>query len=66
MPNLTDAELRTAMKAIAAVNGMTLGDERIERDLAQYKTLLAAFDRIQRVELPLEAEPATIVTVMQG
>lgn len=60
---MTDAELKQAMKSIAAVNGLPLSDERIERDLAQYKTLLAAMDRIQRVELPIEAEPATRVSL---
>lgn len=63
MPNMTDADIKAAMKAIAAVNGMTLSDERIERDLAQYKALLAAAERIQGVELPWEAEPAVIVTL---
>jgi hypothetical protein len=63
MPTLTDAEIKQMMKAVAAVNGMTLSDERIERDLAQYKSLLAAMERIQRVELPLHAEPATAVSL---
>src|SRR5262249_44932412 len=65
MPHLTDAELKQAMKAIAAVAGLNLGDERIERDLAAYKGHLEAIDAIRRVELPIEAEPASSVVLKQ-
>ena len=64
--NMTDAELKQTMKAIAAVAGLHLSDERIERDLAAYKGHLAAIDSIRRVELPLEAEPASIVILRQA
>jgi hypothetical protein len=63
MQTMTDAELRTAMNAIASVNGMTLSAERIDGDAAQFKSLLAAVARIQRVELPVDAEPAVSVTL---
>jgi hypothetical protein len=63
MQTMTDAELRTAMKAIASVNGLTLSAERIDGDAAQFKSLLAAVARIQRVELPVDAEPAVSVTL---
>jgi hypothetical protein len=66
MPTMTDAELRAAMKLIAAVNGLTLSDDRLTTDLAQYKALLSSTDRIQRVELPLEAEPAVRVRLDRG
>jgi len=55
---LTDPELKETMKQIAKVAGLELSDERIERDLAAYKGHLAAIDRIRRIDLPLEAEPA--------
>ena len=54
---LTDAELKAAMKHIARVAGLNLSDERIERDLVAYKGHLAAVDRINAVDLPIEAEP---------
>jgi hypothetical protein len=63
MQTMTDAELRAAMKAIASVNGLTLSAERIDGDAAQFKSLLAAVARIQRVELPVDAEPAVSVTL---
>ena len=37
---MTDAEIKQAMRAIAAVNGLPLSDERIERDFATYKSYL--------------------------
>ncbi len=59
--NLTDAQLKDAMATIARVNGLPLSDERLARDLPAYKGLLAALERIARIDLPLEAEPATII-----
>ena len=58
---MTDAEIKQAMRAIAAVNGLTLSDERIERDFATYKSYLTALEAIKKVELPTEAEPMPIV-----
>jgi hypothetical protein len=57
---MTDAEIKQAMRAIAAVNGLPLTDERIERDFATYKSYLTAIENIARVELPVEAEPKPI------
>jgi hypothetical protein len=60
-----DAELKQAMKAIAAVAGLNLSEERIARDLAAYKGHLGAIESIRRVELPIEAEPASVVVLEQ-
>ena len=60
---MTDAEIKQAMRAIASVSGLTLTDERIERDLATYKSFLTAMDRIHRVHLPVESEPMPIVAL---
>ena len=60
---MTDAEIKQAMKAIAAVNDLPLTDARIERDLATYKSYLAADDRIRRVDLPVDAAPLPLVTL---
>ena len=59
---MTDDEIRRAMAAISAVAGLDLAADRIDRALPTYKSYLAAMDVIRRVELPLEAEPAAIVT----
>ena len=60
---MTDAEIKQAMRVIAAVNGLPLSDERIERDFATYKSYLTALDNIKRASLPIEAEPMTIVSL---
>ena len=60
---MTDAEIKQAMKAIAAVAGLRLSDDRIDRDLPAFKSHLAAIDAIKKVNLPLEAEPAAIVVL---
>ena len=61
--NLTDAELKQAMKVLARMAGLNLSDERIDLDLAAYKGHLAAIDAIRTVDLPVEAEPATMVVL---
>lgn len=60
---MTDAEIKQAMRAIAAVNGLSLTDERIEHDFATYKSYLTALENIKRVPLPMEAEPMPIVAL---
>lgn len=57
LPPLTDAELKTLMKQLARVSGLTLTDERVDRDLIAYQGQLAAIERIRAVPLPVEAEP---------
>jgi hypothetical protein len=60
---MTDAEIKQAMRAIAAVNGLPLSDERIERDFSTYKSYLTALDNIKRIALPMDAEPMTVVSL---
>jgi hypothetical protein len=60
---MTDAEIKQAMRAIAAVNGLPLSDERIERDFATYKSYLTALENIRRVDLPMDAAPMPIVAL---
>ncbi len=60
---MTDAEIKQAMRAIAAVNGLTLSDERSERDFATFKSYLTAIDAIKKIELPVETEPLPIVNL---
>jgi hypothetical protein len=63
---MSDAEIKQAMRTIAAVNGLPLTDERIERDFATYKSYLTAIDNIKRVDLPVEAEPKPIVALKRA
>jgi hypothetical protein len=60
---MTDSDVKQAMRAIAAVSGLNLTDERIDRDLAIYKSYIEAMERIRRVDLPVEAEPMPHVTL---
>ena len=60
---MTDAEIKQAMRSIAAVNGLPLTEERIERDFATYKSYLTALENIKRLRLAMEAEPMTIVAL---
>jgi len=60
---MTDSEIKQAMRAIATISGLNLTDERIDRDLAAYKSYIAAMERIRRVDLPVEAEPMSHVTL---
>jgi hypothetical protein len=60
---MTDAEIRQAMRVIAAVNGLPLSDERIEHDFATYKSYLTALENIKRADLPIEAAPMPIVAL---
>jgi hypothetical protein len=60
---MTDAEIRQAMRAIAAVNGLTLSDDGIERDFATFKSYLTAMDAIKKVDLPIEIEPLPVVNL---
>jgi hypothetical protein len=59
---MTDDELRHAISAIAGVSGVNLPASRVDQVLPAYKNYLEAIEAIRRVDLPLEAEPATAVT----
>src|SRR5439155_15345603 len=60
---MTDVEIRDAMKAVARATALGLSDERIDQDFASFKAHLAAIEAIRLAELPLEAEPASIVVL---
>ena len=51
------------MKALAAVTGLKLTDERIALDLPAYRSYLAAMETIQRVDLSIETEPISSVAL---
>jgi hypothetical protein len=63
---MSDAEIKQAMRAIAAANGLPLTDERIEQDFATYKSYLTSIENIKGVELPVEAEPKPIVALKRS
>ncbi len=55
--NMTDEEIKEAMKQTAKVAGLDLSDERIEADLSHMKSHLDAIDVVAEVSLKLEDEP---------
>ncbi len=55
--NMTDQELREAMKQMAKIAGLDLSQERIDQDLSSFKRHLKAIDAVHEVELDLEDEP---------
>jgi hypothetical protein len=58
LSEMADQELKDVMRAIARANGRPLSDERIEIDLPAYKNYLAAIERLNAYQFPVEAEPA--------
>jgi hypothetical protein len=55
--NMTDAELKEAMKVMARVAGLDLSPERIEIDFPAFKSQLDAIDAVNSVALAWEDEP---------
>ena len=55
--NMTDAELKEAIRVIARITGLDLPPERVDIDLPAFKSQLDAIDVVNSVELQLEDEP---------
>lgn len=64
--NMTDEELKEAMKQMARIVGLDLSQERIDRDLASFKSHLRAIDAVHEVELELEDEPIPAFRLKKG
>jgi hypothetical protein len=58
LTDISDADLKQMMKAIARASGRPLSDERIEIDLPAYKNYLAAVERLSAYSFRVEDEPA--------
>ena len=63
---MTETDVKQAMQVISQVNGTPLSDERVEADLATYKSFLTAMDNIKKVELPMDASPMPFVVLKRG
>ncbi len=59
--NMSDDELKEAMKVMAKFSGITIGAERIERDLPAFKAFMSDYDTIRAVKLAVEDEPAMVL-----
>ena len=64
--NMTDEELKEAMKQMAKIAGLDLSQERLDQDLASFKSHLAAIDAVHEVELGLEDEPIPTFRLKKG
>ena len=55
--DMTDAELKEAIRVMARIAGLDLSPERIEIALPAFKSQLDAIDAVNAVDLALEDEP---------
>lgn len=51
---------REFIRTLAAANGITIADERLEQVRRQYESFLRTLGEIDTVALPPETEPATV------
>lgn len=51
------------IRTLAAANGLTIPEERLEVVQRQYESYLRALDELQRLELPREMEPSILYTL---
>jgi hypothetical protein len=63
---MSDDELKEAMKIMAKFSGVNLGQERIDRDLPAFKGFMSDFDAIRNVKLAVEDEPVMVLRLKKG
>jgi Asp-tRNA(Asn)/Glu-tRNA(Gln) amidotransferase C subunit len=51
------------IRTLAAANGLTIPEERLEAVQRQYESYLRALDELQQLELPRETEPSILYTL---
>jgi hypothetical protein len=51
------------IRTLAAANGLTIPEERLDVVQRQYESYLRALEDIQQLELPRETEPAILYTL---
>lgn len=51
------------IRSLAAANGLTIPEERLDVVQRQYESFLRALEEIQQLELPRETEPSILYTV---
>ena len=54
---------REFIRALAAANGLTIPDERLDLVLRQYVSFLRTLDEINSLPLPTESEPAFVFSL---
>ena len=51
------------IRSLAAANGLTIPEERLDVVQRQYESFLRALGEMQQLELPRETEPSILYTV---
>lgn len=51
------------IRSLAAANGLTIPEERLDVVQRQYESFLRALEEIQQLELPRETEPSILYTI---
>jgi len=51
------------IRSLAAANGLTIPEERLDVVQRQYESFLRALEDIQQLELPRETEPSILYTL---
>ncbi len=64
--NMTDEELKEAMRHMAKIAGLDLSEDRLDKDLPTLKRHLVAVDAVQEVELGLEDDPIPAFRLEKG
>ena len=63
---MSDDEIKEAMKAMAKFSGVNLSQERIDRDLPAFKDFMSDFDAVRNVKLAVEDEPVMVFRLKKG
>jgi hypothetical protein len=59
--DMSDDELKEAMKIMAKFSGINLSAERIDRDLSAFKNFMSDCDAVRAVKLAVEDEPVMVL-----
>jgi len=51
------------VRSLAAANGLTIPEDRLDLVKRQYESFLRTLDDIQRLEVPRETEPSILYTL---
>jgi hypothetical protein len=63
---MSDDELREAMKIMAKFSGINLSAERIDRDLPAFKNFMSDCDAVRAVKLAVEDEPVMVLRLKRS
>jgi len=62
---MPEAVTKEFIQSLAAANGLTIPEERLELVLRQYESFMRTLGEINSLPLPREAEPAIVYSLQQ-